>query len=211
MAVVAIHKWVDGLITGLGAGCQAEQVAQDEPPVGVDRVPRHFAAHKGYGPIGSGSPTSTVDNGLAMLQVPLAGDAHPWGSPQASNGDGSKGEAVAKAKAGMLRMGSTRVDSTAVSNWRDEFTASTSKAKEIAAQIADIQKAKAKLDPQVEHYLKVAERPGITLSDKAKCTSKVKQLKKEQASQSRSALPCREGDGGMRLMLEALSCDMLSC
>ena len=75
--------------------------------------------------------------------------------------------------------------SSAEKSLRKDYAGAMSKAKDIAAQIADIQKAKAKLDPQVEHYLKVADRAGISVSEKVKAKSRVKQLKTEQAAQGR--------------------------
>jgi hypothetical protein len=73
---------------------------------------------------------------------------------------------------------------------RDTHVQALSRAKGIAAQIADIQNRKAQLDPQVEHYLKAADRPGISFQEKKNAQDKVRQLKKEQASQTR-CLACK--------------------
>jgi hypothetical protein len=97
-----------------------------------------------------------------------------------------KGSIESSDKRGSQGSGS---NSASVESLRSEYAEALSLTKDINAQILEAQKQNEKLEPQIEHYLKIANRPGAGFSDKATAMDKVKQLRAQQAARSRFVLP----------------------
>ena len=124
------------------------------------------------------------------------GHPSPAPSPAGSSSDISRSKGIlrgvslkdadGRSVAGSQASGS---NPASIESLRSEHSGALGRAKEINAQILDAQKQNERLEPQIEHYLKIANRPRIDFSDKTQAMDKVKQLRSQQAARSRFALP----------------------
>jgi hypothetical protein len=188
MADTSATGWWDSIVASLSCegACLAAREPEDVLPMNPRPSDRRGIAQKDQGRwIDVGSPTSTDDAG-GFARFPNEYVASPDGSAMLQTGGGDEA-GFADAKTGILR-GSFSATSTAsgpLAVLKSDQAEALSRRKEVTEQIAALEKQKAKLDPQVEYYLKVANRPDVTISDNHKAMMRVKQLKREQASLSR--------------------------